>query len=289
MDRVRGSAAGSGTSHLMSGDRYRVQSLGRALDLLDLIARSGREGTRLTDLAVGIGLSKAATYAMLQTFLPRGFIIATGEGTGRRYRLGMSLARLGDLAIANIALADIAMPVLRALTQEVGLTSRLAILDDGYAVVVARADGPGAIRFDAALGRRELPHCSAVGKALLAAMPREEADAILRNVGMPRRTPHTLSNLAALGEDIDGTIKRGYAVDEEEDTEGVVCVGTCIFDRAGDAVGAISVTGLKQSYGERGKEQFAQILIRHADQIADQLGGMSGADAWVMRRRAAGA
>jgi len=288
MDLVGRSAGGSETSRLVPDDRYRVQSLGRALDLLDLIAKAGREGTRLTDLAVGIGLSKAATYAMLQTFLPRGFVIATGEGTGRRYRLGMSLARLGDLAIANIALVDIAMPVLRALTQEVGLTSRLAILDDGYAVVVGRADGPGAIRFDAALGRRELPHCSAVGKALLAAMPRRDANAILRHVGMPRRTPHTLTSLAALDHDLDRTIARGYAVDAEEDTEGVVCVATCIFDRAGEAVGAISVTGLKQSYSERGQEQFAQVLIRHADQVADQLGGMSGADAWAMRRKAAG-
>lgn len=281
----RGPMGAGGIAGFMTDDRYRVQSLGRGLDLLDLIARSGRDGTRLTDLAAGIGLSKAATYAMLQTFLARAFVIAIGEGTGRRYRLGMSLVRLGDLATSNIALTDIAMPILRALTQEVGLTSRLAVLDDGYAVVVGRADGPGAVRFDAALGRRELPHCSAVGKALLAAMPRTEARAILQKVGTPRRTPRTLAGLTVIEKDLDGIAKRGYAVDDEEDTEGVVCLGTCIFDRAGAAIGAISVTGLKQSYGERGQEQFAEIVIRHADQISGQLDGMNGASAWSMRRK----
>ena len=268
----------------MSDERYRVQSLGRALDLLELIVKSGRDGGRLTDLAIGLGLSKAATYAILQTFLSRGFISAIGEGPTKRYRLGMSLARLGDLAIANIALADIAMPVLRVLTREVGLTSRVAILDEGYAVVIGRADAPGAVRFDAALGRRELPHSSAVGKSMLAAMPRAQSLAILRTVGMPRRTPHTLTTLEAVQADLDRVIARGYAIDDEEDTEGVVCIGTCVFDRTGNAIGAISITGLKQSSTELRQEKLADTLIRHADQLSRHLGGLDGADAWALRR-----
>lgn len=265
-------------------ERYRVQSLGRALDLLELLAKAGRDGGRLTDLALGLGLSKAATYAILQTYLSRGFISALGEGPTKRYRLGMSLARFGDLAIANIALADMAMPILRALTRELGLTSRVAILDEGYAVVVGRTDAPGAVRFDAALGRRELPHSSAVGKAMLAALPRSQALAILRDVGLPRRTPHTLTTLPALQADLDRVAARGYAIDDEEDTEGVVCIGTCVFDRTGNAVGAISVTGLKQNSSEDKQEQLAAILTRHADQLSRHMGGIDGADAWALRR-----
>jgi len=265
-------------------ERYRVQSLGRALDLLELLGKAGRDGGRLTDLANGLGLSKAATYAILQTYLSRGFISAIGEGPTKRYRLGMSLARLGDMAISNIALADIAMPVLRALTREVGLTSRVAILDEGYAVVIGRADAPGAIRFDAALGRRELPHSSAVGKSMLAALPRTQALAILRQTGLPRRTPHTITTLAAVQSDLDRVAQRGYAVDDEEDTEGVVCIGTCVFDRTGNAVGAISITGLKQNSSEDRQEQLATTLIRHADQLSRHMGGLEGRDAWAMRR-----
>lgn len=268
----------------MPDERYRVQSLGRALDLLELLAKSGREGGRLTDLAAGLGLSKAATYAILQTFLSRGFISAIGEGPSKRHRLGMSLARLGDLAISNIALADIAMPVLRALTRELGLTSRVAVLDEGYAVVIGRADAPGAIRFDAALGRRELPHSSAVGKSMLAAMPRAQSTAILQEIGLPQRTPHTLTTLAAVHEDLDRTIARGYAIDDEEDTEGVVCIGTCVFDRTGNAIGAISVTRLKQQSTEQHQEQLAETLIRHANQLSRHLGGLDGVDAWALRR-----
>lgn len=270
----------------MSDERYRVKSLGRALDLLELLSGSARDGARLTDLAHGIGLSKAAAYAILQTCVSRGFVSATGDGAGKRYRLGMSLARLGDLAIANIALADIAMPFLHALTREVNLTSRVAVLDEGYAVVIGRADAPGAIRFDAALGRRELPHSSAVGKSMLAAMPRAQSTAILRAVGMARRTPRTLTTLAAIYENFDRIIAHGYALDDEEDTEGVVCIGTCVFDHTGNAIGAISITGLKQNSSEKRLQQLAGPLLQKADQISREMGGPDGATAWTRRRTA---
>jgi len=84
-----------------AGERYRVQSLGRALDLLELIAARGKDGARLTDLARALDMSKAAVYALLQTLLARGFLSDTGEGPNRRYRLGNSLARLGDLVTAD--------------------------------------------------------------------------------------------------------------------------------------------------------------------------------------------
>ena len=253
--------------------RYRVQSLGRALDLLEDIGRRGREGARLSELAREQSLSKAATYAILQTLLAHGFVADEGAATNRRYRLGLSLARLGDLAVANIALVDAALPVLRELTAELGLTSRIAILDDGYAVVVGRVDAPGAVRFDAALGRRELPHSSAVGKALLSMLPASDARAILTRGKLPVRTPHTNTDPTSLLAEIALTARRGYAVDDEEDTEGVACIGCCVFDRTGAVAGAISVTGLKQRGWARRREMLARVVARHAARISQSLGG----------------
>ncbi|MCX5513968.1 IclR family transcriptional regulator [Kaistia algarum] len=264
----------------MTDESYRVQSLGRALDVLELVASAGREGARLTDLALGASLSKAATYAILQTLLARGLVADTGDGMARRYRLGMTMVRLGDLAIANIALADLAMPELRDLTQLLAMTSRVAILDDGFAVVVGRVDAPGAVRFDAALGRRELPHCSGVGKAMLAALSRETALNILQRTGMPRRTPSTITDLAAMDAELGRIAERRYATDDEEDNEGVLCVATSIFDRAGQVVGAISVTGLKQVVGSSAIPALAEAVIAAADRIAQSLGGLPSAEAW---------
>lgn len=253
--------------------RYRVLSLGRALDLVEIVARQGKNGGRLTDLAHELGLSKASTFAILQTLLSRGYVADFGKGSTRRYRLGMALARLGDLAISNIALADVALPILHDLTDELGMTSRLAILDDGYAVVIGRVDAPGAVRFDAALGRRELPHCSAVGKALLSALPKTEAAAILQKLELPRRTPHTITDRAALMTELQRSAERGYAVDDEEDNEGVACIGACVYDRSGKVIGAISVTGLKPRDWDARQKTLAAAVMRVAATISQQLGG----------------
>src|SRR3569833_2856725 len=253
-------------------ERYRVQSLGRARDLVELIANRGKEGARLTDLARELGMSKAAVYALLQTLLARGFLSDVSEGANRRYRLGLSLTRLGDMALANIAIADAAMPELRKLTADLGMTSRLAILDDGYAVVVGRVDAPGAIRFDAALGRREMPHCSAVGKALLSAMPSEEARKIHERTTLPKRTSHTITAVPQLMRELAATAERGYAVDDEEDNEGVACVGSCVFGRDGQAAGAISVTGLKPRDWQNRLGELAGRVQACASAVSRQLG-----------------
>jgi len=267
----------------MTDERYRVQSLGRALDLLERIADSGQAGARLTDLARDIGLSKPAAYAILATLRARGVVTDIGEGMTRRYRLGLSLLRLGDLAVANTGLADIALPVLRDLTHEIGMTSRVAMMDDGFAVVIGRVDAPGAIRFDAALGRREQPHCSGVGKVLLAAMPRSNALQLLERVGYPARTPKSLTSIAALSDDLDRIASRHYAIDDEEDHEGIICVAAAVFGRGGQTLGAISVTTLKQLLPLESVPSIAEPLVRHADLISRALGGPSAQEAWALR------
>ena len=120
--------------------RYRVQSVERALTLLESLAEADSDGMTLTQLSRAIGVSKSTAYAILCTMLGRGFVADSGSGMQRRYRLGMALARLGDLVVSQHGLRDLAMPALRALTEETGLTSRIAVLDEIYAVAIGRVD-----------------------------------------------------------------------------------------------------------------------------------------------------
>ena len=262
--------------------RYRVQSLGRAMDVLDRIAECGTTGARLTDLARDVGLSKAAAYSILATLRARGMVVDQGEGLTKRYRLGLSLLRLGDLAIANTGLAETALPILRDLTLELGMTSRVAVMDDGVPVMIGRVDAPGPIRFDTVLGRWERLHCSGVGKILLAALPRDEALPLIHRAGCAIRTPKTLNTPEALCADLDLVAERFYALDDEEDVEGIICVAAGIFGRGGTAAGAISVTTLKQLLpDEAAVAPVANAVVRHADRIALALGGVTAAEAWT--------
>ena len=83
----------------MNEDRYRVQSVERAFLLLEALAGAGPEGMTLSELGRGLGVSKSTAYAILQTLLAGGFVADAGTGMSRRYRLGMALARLGDVVV----------------------------------------------------------------------------------------------------------------------------------------------------------------------------------------------
>jgi IclR family transcriptional regulator, acetate operon repressor len=257
----------------MTEERYRVQSVERAFALLEALAEAGPEGMTLSSLARSLGVSKSTAYAILQTLLAGGFAADAGAGMSRRYRLGMALARLGDVVVSQIALRDVALPVIRDLTAETGLTSRLAVLDDAYAIVIARVDAPqSTVRFTANLGKREHLHCSAVGKSMLAALPKATVHEIVSAAGLPAKTPHTITEEAALRAELDAVVRRGYAIDDEEDAEGVFCVGSAVFDHTGRCAGAVSVTGLKLDLPAWRVEQIGGVVRDHAARISELLG-----------------
>ena len=259
-------------------DKYRVHSVERALRILDILATAGVEGASGTDIGRQLGVSKSTAFALLQTLKSRDFVTDAGTGTGRRYRLGMGLARLGDRVVSETTINDIAMPVLRALTEATGYTSRLAVLDEGYAIVVARVDSPGVVRFSTHLGRRELAHCSGVGKALLSSLPPDDVRTIVGMTGMPRRTSHTITDIETLGEDLAIVRQRGYSIDDEEDADGVFCVGAPVYDFRGVCAGAISITGLKLDLPAWRIRELGQSVREHADRIALLLGGTGHRD-----------
>jgi len=257
----------------MSEDRYRVQSVERAFFLLEALAEVGPEGMTLSDLARLLGVSKSSAYAILQTLLAGGFVADSGSGMSRRYRLGMALARLGDVVVSQIALRDVAMSVMRELTRETGLTSRVAVLDEPYAVVIARVDAPhSTVRFTANLGKREHLHCSAVGKAMLAALPEPAVREILATAGLPEKTINTITNADALHAELETVTQRGYAIDDEEDAVGVFCVGSAVLDHSARCVAAISVTGLKLDLPAWRVDRLGRTVGAHAARISALLG-----------------
>lgn len=250
-----------------------MKSLERALDIVDALSKAGPEGMSGSEVARTLNLSKSATFSILQTLLSRRYLADYGSGASRRYRLGMAFARLGDQVVSETALRDLAMPVLRRLTTETGLTSRAAILSNGYAVSVGKVDGPGTIRIASYLGLQELPHATGVGKAILATLTPDEVREIVAKNGLPLRTPNTLSDIDTLLIEMGRIADRGYSVDDEEDTLGVLCIGASVWGHGGKCTGAISITGLKQEIRADSVAELGVIVRRYADELSQDLGG----------------
>jgi len=250
---------------------YTVRSVDRAIDVLVALADSDGP-IALTQLADEVGGSKSAIFSTVQTLIARGLVLSTGNGLERRYQLGLELARLGDLAMRRFSFGGVARPILAALTKETGLTSRAAVLDDGWAIAVARVDGRGGVKFDLRMGQRELLHSSSVGKAMLSTL---DDDRVLDLVGptpWTRRTDKTITDADALLADVGRTRERGYSVDDEEDAEGILCIGAPVLDRHGDCLGAISITRIKADISLAEVEGLGAIVVRHAGELSVLLG-----------------
>ena len=252
--------------------RYRLRGVERALDVLDALAETGPEGIGLAELARRLQTSKSTLLAVLRTLTARGFVAEVGNGRGRTYRLGLALARLGDRVLEQLDLLDSALPTLREMTNQTSWTSRLGVLDDAFAVIVGRVDAPGIVRFQSGLARRELPHCSAIGKALLSHLSDERVRAIVARTGLPERTPATITDVEDLLGDLETVRAHGFAVDDEEDNEGVCCVGASVLDHRQNCVAAISVTGLTLTLPPGGIDELGGVVRRYAAEISANLG-----------------
>ncbi|MFD8693117.1 IclR family transcriptional regulator [Streptomyces sp. NPDC059651] len=226
--------------------KYWVKSVARAADILEaLAAPSQGNGLSVTEVGQACSISKSAAFGMLQTLRAYGLVSDDGEGMNRRYRLGMSLARLGDRARSQVSLRGVAHPVLRELTRTTGMASRLAVPEDGHAVVVDQVELDQRVRLDLRMGQRELPHCTGLGKALLSAVPQSEAASVIERFGLPRRTSRTITDPATFLAHLRDIARVGYALDDEEDAEGIICIGAPVFDDRSVCAGAVSITGLK--------------------------------------------
>jgi IclR family acetate operon transcriptional repressor len=232
-----GPGAGRGSSRA-NGDRHSIQSVDRALYLLETIAEAGGE-TTLTDLATRTKLNISTCHHLLATLIKRGFV---AKVPGRRlYALGARIIHLSH-ACLQVDLPRRAQPYLEAVNEATGETVHLAAVQGDAVVKVAVREARHAVRVDTGkLGKMEDPHATSVGKAILAWLPEDEIRRILA-AGMPRRTEHTITDFGELLESLRHVRRNGIAFDREESLPGVICVGAAIRDQTGSVIGAISAS-----------------------------------------------
>ncbi|MGI9009147.1 MAG: IclR family transcriptional regulator [Streptosporangiaceae bacterium] len=266
-----GDANGESPAEAGQADRYTVRSVARAMRLINIVADGPAGGLSLSDLARALGASKSTTLALARTLTGTG--VLRDSRPGPRYSLGTALIRLGDITRSQLPIGDICRPVLAELASATRMTSRVAICDDGYPVFIERVDGPGSVRFHTPLGQREVPHASAAGKAMLATMSPEQVRAICEASGMRPRTAHTITDVETLLANLAAARANGFALDDEEDAEGIFCVGAVFYGHDGSCAGAVSVTGIKGDLPAWRMSELGRIVRRHASKVSDLLGG----------------
>jgi IclR family acetate operon transcriptional repressor len=212
-----------------------VQSIDRAFVLLDVLAQAG-SAMAGNELVTASGLPQPTVHRLARTLMESGHV---RQLDNRRYTLGPRLISLGEGAARMLGAR--AQPDLAQLADEVGETTKLALLDGERAVYVAQVPGRHSMRMFTEVGRRVHLHSTGVGKAILAQLPAESVRRTLLAAATPRLTDRTLVDIEEILEELEKIRRTGYAVADEEQEVGLRCVAVAVPGAPTPA--AISLSG----------------------------------------------
>ena len=215
-----------------------VQSVDRALQILELIGQLGSAG--VTELALQLGVHKSTVSRVITSLESRGFV--EQEPTGRKYRIGFTVVRLASSTTATLDLSKQGQEICELLAAETGETTNLAVLGGNQAVNIVEAQGTSSVALQTWVGQTSPAHATSSGKTLLAALSDDEVREIFA-AGLPRYTDNTITETDALLTELAMIRDRGWALAEEELEVGLVAVAAPIRDHTGTVISALSISG----------------------------------------------
>ncbi|MDN5853720.1 MAG: IclR family transcriptional regulator [Actinomycetia bacterium] len=241
-----------------------IQSVERAFEVIEVIARGGMGGgLSLTEIAAATSRPAPSVHRLIRTLVLLGYV---RQEVSRRYTLASGLIRLGDGAARQ--LGTWATPVLSGLVDRIGESANMAILEGSHALYVAHVAGRHSMRMFTEVGRLVPLHSTGVGKALLAQLPDDDVEKLLKLAGMPRITDHTITDPAGLLQELRAARVRGHSTDDGEQELGVSCVAVPVPGAA--TLTAISFSGPLARMTPEVARQAAAALKVAAQTMAEQ-------------------
>jgi DNA-binding IclR family transcriptional regulator len=243
-----------------------MTQLDRSLDVLEFLAERGEAGAG--EVSQELALPRASLYRLLNTLEARGYIARAPRS--RRFRLGVAIQALASQASTSLVV-NLAAPALADLCLKTGETANLGVLSGGRIFYAASRDGLHVPRMPATVGDEIEPHATAIGKAILAAVPAKDRAALLGPAPYAAFTDRTVTSAAQLERELAVAAQRGYAVDDGEIAVGAVCIAAVILDGKGYPVGALSISGINERLPPVSRPPAALLVQAWCKRIASAL------------------
>lgn len=252
----------NGTGHEKRPRKSKAPAADRTLTILELLTES-ETPLSLTEISTRADVPLASCSAIMRTLEARGYAVERANGRTHHWQPTLAIYRLGAQLIARLGLAEAAQPHLEQLAEELGLPAHAGVLEDDQVIYLAKAAGPSFVQFHTFVGRAVPFGRTALGKAIAAQLPEARQRAL---VGSGRGAARAL-------EDLRASAASGYAVEDEEEYEGIACVAAPVFDATGRCCGGISVTGFRADVlGHGRREPVLAAVRRKAAEISADLG-----------------
>ncbi len=246
----------------------RLSSVASALLLLKTFSEDEAE-LGISGMAKRLGLAKSTVHRLAVTLASEGFLEQNQENG--RYRLGLSLFKLGVLVRRRMDVSNLGMLLLRALRDLTQESVHLAILSEGSIVYMYNVEGAQTIGARSYLGARKPAFCTSEGRVLLAFGSAQQVQAVLAEP-LEARTPKTVTDPKALLELFDEVRRLGYAIDDEESEGGMRGVAAPIRNISGTVVAAVGLAGPVQRLTKRKLHHLSLQVIATADAVSARMG-----------------
>lgn len=218
--------------------RKRIRAVQSTLDIISTLKE--RNGAGVTELAREVDVSKGTVHNHLVTLEENGYVVKDEDDT---YHLGLKFLDVAHAVQSEIPVLDLVRSEVDELAEKSGELALFTVEEHGVGVCLHVAYGENAVQTPIHVGYRSELHHTAVGKAILAHLPRERVEEIVDRRGLPRITEHTITDQGELIEHLEEIEERGYALNEEESIHGLVGVGAPVKNQDGTILGALSIIG----------------------------------------------
>ena len=245
-----------------------VQSVDRAVSVLEILAREGSAG--VSEVATEIGVHKSTAFRLLAALEERDLVEQNTERG--KYQLGFGVLRLASAIPARLELVRQAQPVLDDLALHLDETINLAVVREHYSVHVQQALGSAAVASQNWVGQVTPLHATSSGKILLAFMTEERLHEVLDASGLKSYTEHTVTSREMLLEQLAQARTEGFATAFEELETGLNAAAVPVRDHTGAIVGALSASGPAYRFDKARIESVAADLKAAGVNISRRMG-----------------
>ncbi len=217
----------------------KIRSAERLVTIIESFLKEPSQS--LSEISIECGLEPSTTARYLHELLDRGWL--DRDARTLRYSLGLRLLKVGDAARSSRPVRKVVLPHMVKLLQQFDETVNFAVHGAVGVVVVESLESSQSVRRGAAVGDRDDWFVSSLGKSIMAHLPADEVDELLRSRDPVRHTPHTIMTRKAMLAELEAIRARGYALDDEESELGLKCVAVSIQDERGLFSCALSISG----------------------------------------------
>ncbi|MGI4894501.1 MAG: IclR family transcriptional regulator [Janthinobacterium lividum] len=244
--------------------------MGAALRILSFMAAQPGPVAAAT-LARALDLPRSSVYRLLSALEEEGFVLRFPEA--HRYGLGIAAFQLSSGYSRQEPITRLGRPVLAALVDRVGQSAHLAVLLGRDVVYLVEERAPRRAPLVTGVGIRLPSHLTASGRALLAALPREQVRALFPDATAFTSRGSATQTYAGLRAELVATRSRGYATEDGEITVGFASVAVAVLDRSGWPTSSLALTFAADDVDERRRAELVLALQRHAEELHRRLYG----------------